>query len=30
MLNYLKAAGKKLGLLINFGKERIEHKRFIL
>ena len=30
LLNYLKATGKKLGLLINFGKERVEHKRFVL
>ena len=29
LLNYLKATGKKLGLLINFGKERVEHKRFV-
>lgn len=30
LLNYLKATGKKLGLLINFGKDRVEHKRFVL
>ena len=30
ILNYLKATGYKLGLLINFGKEKVEYKRFIL
>ena len=30
VLNYLKATGKQLGLLINFGKNRVEHKRFVL
>lgn len=30
LLNYLKATGKKLGLLINFGKGRVEHKRLVL
>ena len=30
LLNYLKATEKKLGLLINFGKGRVEHKRFAM
>jgi len=30
VLNYLKATGKKLGLLINFGKSKVEHKRFVI
>lgn len=30
VLNYLKATGLKLGLLINFGKERVEYKRLVL
>ncbi|MGE0918631.1 GxxExxY protein [Trichlorobacter lovleyi] len=30
VLNYLKATGLELGILINFGKERIESKRFVL
>lgn len=30
ILSYLKATGKKIGLLINFGKTKIEVKRFIL
>lgn len=29
VLNYLKATGFKLGLLINFGKERVEYKRLV-
>jgi GxxExxY protein len=29
-LNYLKATGQKIGLLINFGKPRIEIKRVAL
>ena len=28
-LNYLKATGKKLGLLINFGRDRVEVKRVV-
>ena len=27
LINYLKATGYKVGLLINFGKRKIEHKR---
>lgn len=30
ILNYLKGTGYKLGLLINFGKERVESKRLVL
>ena len=30
VLNYLKATGLKLGLLINFGKERVEYERLVL
>jgi GxxExxY protein len=30
ILNYLKATGFKLGLLINFGKEKVEYKRLVL
>jgi GxxExxY protein len=30
VLNYLKATGKRLGLLINFSKNRLEHKRFVV
>ncbi|MFZ4856348.1 MAG: GxxExxY protein [Desulfuromonadaceae bacterium] len=30
ILNYLKATGLELGILINFGKERVESKRFVL
>ena len=30
LLNYLKATGLRLGILINFGNERIESKRFAL
>jgi GxxExxY protein len=30
VLNYLKASNYKLGLLINFGKKSLEHKRIIL
>lgn len=29
LLNLLKATGIKVGLLINFGKEKVEFKRFI-
>jgi GxxExxY protein len=30
MLNYLKATGLRLGILINFGKERVETKRLVI
>ena len=30
VLNYLKATGVKLGLLINFGKPKLEYKRLVL
>ncbi len=30
VLNYLKGTGYKLGLLINFGRERVESKRLVL
>jgi GxxExxY protein len=30
ILNYLKATGFPLGILINFGKEKVEYKRFVL
>ncbi len=29
VINYLKATNKKLGLLINFGTESLEHKRLV-
>jgi GxxExxY protein len=29
LLNYLKASGRKIGLLVNFGKPRLEWKRFV-
>ncbi len=29
-INYLKSSGKKLGLVVNFGKERLEYKRIVL
>jgi len=30
VISYLKATGMRVALLINFGKEKIEYKRFIL
>lgn len=30
ILNYLKATGKKIGLLVNFGKTKLQYKRVIL
>ena len=29
LINYLKATGLKVGLLINFGSKSLQHKRFI-
>jgi GxxExxY protein len=30
LLNELKATGVKVGVLVNFGRERVEYKRMIL
>ena len=30
LLNYLRATGLKLGLILNFGKPRFEYKRLVL
>ncbi len=30
ILNYLKATGKKVGLLVNFGTKSLEYRRFVL
>jgi GxxExxY protein len=30
LLNCLKATNKKIGMLINFGKDKVEYKRFVL
>lgn len=29
-LNYMKASGCNVGLIINFGKKSLEHKRFVI
>ena len=30
MINYLKASGCKIGLLVNFGRSKLQYKRLIL
>jgi len=29
LINYLRASGKKLGLLVNFSREKLEYKRIV-
>jgi GxxExxY protein len=29
-INYMKASGCKLALLVNFGRKGLQHKRFVL
>jgi GxxExxY protein len=29
LINYLKATGLKIGILLNFGSKSLEHKRFV-
>jgi GxxExxY protein len=30
LLNYLKATGSKVGLILNFGEQKCEHKRLVM
>ena len=29
-INYLKVSGNRLGILVNFGQEKLEYKRLVL